>query len=74
VAALKQGIEGTVMVAAYVVGIGQPAKVELQSSSGNELLDRAALQAVAEWEFLPATQGGAGLASYLDIPVVFQII
>lgn len=73
-AALKQGIEGTVLVAAYVVGVGRPAKVELQASSGNELLDQAALQAVAEWEFLPATQGGADLASYLDIPVVFQII
>lgn len=55
--ARMRGEQGTVMVKVSLVARGMPAeKIELQSSSGSELLDRVALEAVRSWRF-PAFRG-----------------
>jgi len=70
--ALEKGIEGLVLVQAYVNASGRPVKVEVKTSSGNADLDEAAIKAVSNWQFAPATQGGAALASWFEVPVRFS--
>jgi periplasmic protein TonB len=72
-AALEQGLTGTVVLAVYVGLGGQAEKVETKLSSGVAAFDDAAVKAIAQWRFSPATQGGGALASWFEVPVRFAI-
>ncbi len=71
--ALEAGIEGLVMVQAYVGLNGAAERVEVKTSSGNLEIDQSAARAVAQWRFSPASQNGAALNSWLEVPVRFSI-
>jgi TonB family protein len=71
--ALADGTEGLVLLSVYVGLTGQPEKIETKTSSGYAELDAAAAQAVSQWKFFSATQGGQALASWFEIPVRFVI-
>jgi TonB family protein len=71
--ALADGTEGLVILSVYVGLTGQPEKIETKTSSGYPDLDASATQAVSQWKFFSATQGGAALASLFEIPVRFII-
>jgi len=71
--ALKQGLAGTVLLAVYVGLGGQPERVEIKTSTGVSDLDTAAANAVAQWRFSPASQGGQALASWFEVPVRFEV-
>jgi protein TonB len=71
--ALKAGIEGLVLVQAYIGLNGEAERVGIKTSSGNIELDQSAARAVAQWRFAPATQNGAALASWFEVPVRFSI-
>ena len=71
--ALEKGIEGVVMVQAFVGLNGKPERVEVKAASGNAELDASAIKAVSQWTFSPAAQGGASLASWFEVPVRFSI-
>jgi TonB family protein len=73
VSALEQGLSGTVMVAVNVGLNGAAQAVEVKTSSGVAELDQAAVAAVSEWKFSPATQGTAALASWFEFPVRFEV-
>lgn len=72
-AARRRGMEGRVILHAYVRENGQCAEVRLQQSSGYELLDAAALQAVRRWRFMPALRGDVAVASWAEIPITFRL-
>ena len=71
--ALEGGTEGLVLLSVYVGLTGQPEEIETKTSSGYAELDAAAAQAVSQWRFFSATQGGQPLASWFEIPVRFVI-
>jgi TonB family protein len=71
--ALEKGLGGTVVLSVFVGLSGQPEKVDARTSSGVVELDNAAAQAVAQWEFAPAAQGGQAIASWFEIPVKFEV-
>jgi protein TonB len=48
-------------------------QVEVKKSSGHEILDRSALSAVKQWKFFPAKRGEIAIASWVNIPVKFQL-
>jgi len=70
---LEKGLEGIVLLSVYVVLNGLPEKIETKLSSGIYELDETARSAVAQWKFSPASQGGAPLASWFEVPVRFTI-
>lgn len=72
-AALDKGLTGSVILSVYIGLGGQPEKIETKVSSGVAELDAAAAQAVSQWKFSPALQGGAALASWFEIPVRFEV-
>jgi protein TonB len=72
-AARRRGEEGKVVLRAQVTTEGRCAAVELKASSGHELLDRAALQTVSQWRFVPARRGDLAVASWVEVPVTFRL-
>ncbi|MGH8475705.1 MAG: energy transducer TonB, partial [Methylococcales bacterium] len=42
-------------------------------SSGHEVLDEAALNAVRRWRFVPAKRAGVAQASWATVPIEFEL-
>lgn len=73
-AARNRGIEGTVYVTMYVNAGGGVDTVSLAASSGNGELDRAAIDAVYQWQFIPARNGaGQPVSCRITMPVYFRL-
>lgn len=71
--ALEAGIEGMVIVAAFVATNGTVAETKVKTSSGDKDLDNSAIAAVSSWTFSPATQGEKELSVWYEVPIRFQI-
>ena len=73
-AALRErGIEGAVVLRVKVDVQGRAADVRLLAGSGWRLFDEAALQQVRACRFIPATQGGQAIDSWVEFPVRFAL-
>jgi periplasmic protein TonB len=72
-AARRRHQEGLVLISVHVTAQGRAEKVEIKQSSGYPLLDEAALNAVRNWEFIPARIGTIALASEIEVPVRFKL-
>ena len=70
--ALRRGESGTVLVRVEVDTNGAPAGVALVQRSGSRELDRAAMEAVRNWRFMPAQRDGQAVAASLVIPIDFK--
>ncbi len=71
--ARREGWHGTTTLRVQVGENGRPRSVQIQRSSGREVLDNAATEAVKKWTFAPATQGGQPVAGWVTVPIVFQL-
>jgi len=73
VAARRAGEQGTVTLRVLVAQDGLPMRVDIESSSGSQRLDAAALEAVRNWRFVPARQGEKATESWVLVPIVFRL-
>ncbi len=71
--AIDLGQQGMVVVKALISKDGSAAKVTVYASSGYDLLDRSALNAVKEWSFKPSALQNNQIASWILVPVKFVI-
>jgi protein TonB len=71
--ARREGREGRVLLRVLVDDQGRTKSVEINSSSGNEALDRAAAEAVKRWHFHPARYDDKAVESWLRIPIEFRL-
>lgn len=71
--AKRLGETGTVMLRVLVNPLGRPDSVEVERSSGYSRLDRAALDAVRKWKFVPAKQGDQAVAAWVLVPLNFEL-
>ncbi len=53
---------------------GTAAAVSVATSSGHEVLDEAALEAVHRWHFVPAKGGGQAVDSVVNVPINFNLL
>lgn len=65
--------QGTVLLDVRVSADGRPMNVSVRRSSGHTLLDRAALEAVQQWMFVPARHGSNRIEANVEVPVTFQL-
>lgn len=72
-AARRRGVEGTVLVRAEVAAGGECLRAELKKSSGAEVLDQAALEAVKKWRFVPAKRGSQAVVAWVEVPITFKL-
>ncbi|UCV03248.1 energy transducer TonB [Dechloromonas denitrificans] len=71
--ARRRGSEGTTIVEARVGLAGEARDVKLAVSAGDEALDRAAMEAVRTWRFVPARRGDQLIEASVRIPLVFRL-
>jgi protein TonB len=71
--ARRKEIEGRVVLRVRVLPGGTARSVEVLSSSGHAILDRAALKAVRAWRFVPAKRAGVPVAGAIDVPITFRL-
>jgi periplasmic protein TonB len=71
--ARRNGEEGTVLLRVLVGRDGMPLKVEVDQSSRSRALDRAALDAVKDWRFVPARRGVESIEAWVRVPVSFRL-
>lgn len=65
--------QGRVVLRVLVSTAGTAQDVEVRTSSGFERLDRAAIDAVRRWRFVPARRGAETIAAWALVPVLFQL-
>jgi TonB family protein len=71
--AREKGYEGTVYLRVLVRANGRVERLAVDRSSGYEILDRAAADAVKEWAFFPAKKSGTSVESWVLLPVKFAL-
>jgi protein TonB len=71
--ARRMGYEGLVMLKVLVDVKGQVENLELLSSSGYAVLDKAAIASVKKWMFEPGTEGGKKKKMWVKIPIRFEL-
>jgi protein TonB len=71
--ARRRGYEGEVLLSVGVAADGTVTTLEVKQTSGHPVLDRAAIKAVAVWEFEPARRMGIPVPLTVDIPVRFVL-
>jgi len=72
-AARRRGLQGRVLLHVEVMAAGHCGHIEVQQSSGHEILDAAAVEAVKEWQFIPATHFGFPVTRWMHIPIRFKL-
>jgi protein TonB len=71
--AQRRGWEGEVLLRVRVSPEGRPVTISVQKSSGRDLLDTAAVEAVRGWSFVPAHLGSQPVAGWVTVPIVFHL-
>lgn len=68
----KAGIGGVVPLQAAVDGAGTAYDIQVERTSGNRDLDRAAVEAAKRWRYLPAVAAGKKQAGAARFDVAFD--
>jgi protein TonB len=69
----RDGHEGTVMLAIEVLENGRIGQVRIESSSGYERLDEAAVRQAKRWRLKPGMRDGVPVVLWKRIPVHFRL-
>ncbi|MBI5110039.1 MAG: energy transducer TonB [Rhodocyclales bacterium] len=72
-ASRRLGEQGKVLLRVFVSAAGLAEKIEIKLSSGFARLDQAAEDAVGRWRFVPARRGEQAIASWVQVPITFQL-
>ncbi|KMM75292.1 energy transducer TonB [Xanthomonas sp. NCPPB 1128] len=72
--ALRDRLQGSVLLRVLVGTDGQPLQVSVEKSSGHRVLDQAARdQVLKRWAFKPALQNGTPVQAYGLVPIDFSL-
>jgi TonB family protein len=71
--ARRDGKEGRVLLRVLIDEEGRTKAVEVNASSGHDLLDQAATEAIKKWRFVPARAGGKPVETWVKVPIDFQL-
>jgi protein TonB len=70
---IRQGIEGTEVLAIQVLENGRVVEVRVERSSGESKLDESAAREARRWRFIPGTRDGVPVALWKQVPVTFRL-
>lgn len=71
--AKRHGYEGLVVLNVFVLESGNVGKIEIRKSSGYDVLDNSALDAVRNWVFIPGKRNGQAMSSWVVVPIRFDL-
>lgn len=69
----RLGEQGRVMLRVLVSAEGTAESVEIERSSGFDRLDRAAVEAVRTWQFIPAKRDKQPISAHVIVPIQFTL-
>ncbi len=70
--ALKQGLDGMVMLLIAVGADGKPTAVQVEHSEPAGVFDAAAVNAAKQWTFMPERKHGKPVAGRVRVPITFK--
>jgi protein TonB len=73
VLARRMHFTGTTLLHVHVAHTGYVSEARVMKSSGHEMLDHSARDAVMRWRFRPATIAGGPVAAWVEVPVRFSL-
>ena len=65
--------QGSVMLKVEVSSAGKAAQVSVESSSGSDILDQSAIEAVSRWKFIPAKRDDEFVTASVIVPIEFRL-
>ena len=65
--------EGQVTLRVLVTPDGRCGDISVHRSSGHDVLDEAALDAVRNWRFVPGKKGDTPISSWVNVPIAFTL-
>ena len=71
--AIRAGYEGMVILKVRVNSDGACGEVQIEKSSGYNILDHEAVKTVSKWMFDPARKNNRAIDSWINIPIEFKI-
>ncbi|RJP19757.1 MAG: energy transducer TonB [Candidatus Abyssobacteria bacterium SURF_5] len=71
--ARSAGQEGTAILRVEVLSSGKVGRIEVEKSSGYDLLDREAVRAIQLWRFAPARRGTRPVTAWVRVPIEFSL-
>jgi len=71
--ARRMGWQGKVVLNVEVLESGLPGQIKLHQSSGRDVLDSTAMQAVRGWRFVAARHNGQMVAKWFLVPIPFVL-
>ncbi|NJA04658.1 energy transducer TonB [Methylococcaceae bacterium WWC4] len=71
--AKSRGWQGKVLLKVQVSAEGLADAVAVEHTSGHEVLDDSAVEAVKQWKFIPAKRGETPVASSVIVPIIFTL-
>ena len=69
----ESGVGGTVRIYLFIDEEGQVTRTRLDASSGEELLDKAALKVAEAYRFSPALNKDKKVPVWISLPITFQV-
>jgi protein TonB len=69
----RMGEEGRVILRVLVTAKGDAGSVEVETGSGSNRLDQAALNSVKKWRFIPARRNNEAISAYVLVPINFSL-
>jgi protein TonB len=70
----EKGWVGRVLLKVHVLPNGRPDNVMVQTSSGHDILDQAAIKTVRNsWHFAPAMRGNTPIDGWVTVPISFNL-
>jgi protein TonB len=72
-ASRRLGEQGTVYLRVFVTTAGEAKRVELKKTSTFPRLDRAALETVQTWKFVPAKRDDKAIDAWVLVPIKFSL-
>ena len=73
VSEIRQGHEGTVLLALQILPNGRVGEVRIDKSSGYAKLDESAAREARKWRMKPGTSDGTAMAMWKRVPIKFQL-
>ena len=73
VSEIRQGHEGTVLLALQILPNGRVGAVRIDKSSGYLKLDESAAREARRWRMKPGTSDGAAMPMWKRVPIKFQL-
>jgi periplasmic protein TonB len=71
--AMRRDWEGEVLLRVRVSQSGRVEAISVERSSGHDVLDDAAVEAVRNWSFIPSRQGGIPISGWVSVPITFRL-